>query len=191
VACCDNARMDVIEAIDTRTSALKLGDPAPSQEQINRILQSAIRAPDHGRLTPWRFIVLQQEGQRVLGEAIARAFKRNVPEATEEQLEAQRNKVRRAPLVIVVAASVRKGHKVPEIEQQLAVAAGVQNMILTAQALGLGALWKTGAPAYDADVKAALGLISTDHIVAFLYIGTPVAAVPSRPNSLEGLVRWL
>ncbi len=97
----------------------------------------------------------------------------------------------RAPCIIAVAARVFKTNKVPEIEQVLAVGAAVQNMFLAAHALGYGIMWKTGAGAYSADVKSALGLQTDDHIVAFLYLGAVAIAGMLRPAVLENRVHWL
>jgi nitroreductase len=164
--------MDALEAIETRTSAIRLEAPGPSQGDLERILSSAIRAPDHGRLNPWRFVVIEGDAREILGNAMADLRKRNSPDATDEQLESERTKARRAPTIVVAAAKIDRQHKVPEIEQTLAVAASVQNMFLSAHALGYGVMWKTGDAAYDPMVKTTLGLSADDHIVAFLYVGT-------------------
>jgi nitroreductase len=182
--------MDLLTAIDTRSSAVRLTEPAPSRSDIERILEAGVRAPDHGRLAPARFVVLQGAGLERLAEALVAAFQRKNPNATPEQLEAERKKARRAPVVIAVAARPRRDHKVPVIEQMSSVAAGVQNMFLTAHALGHGVMWKTGAAAYDPDVNTALGLLADDQIVAFLHLGTAVTKGPVRSTSLDGVVKW-
>jgi len=182
--------MQLLNAIDSRSSALRLGDPAPTRAELERILAAGVRAPDHGRLEPWRFRVLQGETRLVLGDALADFTRRSNPAASPEQLAASRTKALRAPVIIVAAARLRRGHKVPEIEQVLAVAAALQNMMLAAHELAFGAMWKTGAAAYDAGVKRSLGLEADDPIVGFLYLGTPQALAPVRPAHLEGCVRW-
>jgi nitroreductase len=182
--------MDLLEGIESRTSALKLGAPGPTREHIEAIVRAATRAPDHGRLRPWRFVVLEGDARVKLGDAMAAMLRSKFPDATEAQLDAERGKPMRAPTVIAVAAKTRKG-KIPEIEQVLAVGAAVQNMLLAAHALGYGAMWKTGGAAYDASVKALLGLEPEDHIVALLYLGTVTTPGPLVQAPLEGVVSWL
>jgi nitroreductase len=183
--------MDLLTAIDSRSSAVRLTEPAPSQLDIERILQSGVRVPDHGKLAPARFVVLQGEGLKRLGDALADTFQRKTPEATPEQLEGERKKAQRAPVVIVVAARPNRDHKVPVLEQMSAVSAGVQNMFLTAHALGYGAMWKTGGAAYDPKVNLALGLQEDDQVIAFFYLGTSVGKPPVKPSTLDGVVSWL
>lgn len=176
--------MNLLEGIQSRASAAKLGEPAPTCEQVRIILEAGLRAPDHGRLKPWRFLVLEGASRIKLGDAMANLLNKKSSQCTQAQLDAERAKPMRAPTIIVVAARTIKG-KIPEIEQIAAVAAGVQNMFLAAHALGLGAMWKTGGAAYDPEVKTALGLQPEDHIVAFLYLGTTVTPGPLIPIPLE------
>ncbi|HEY6641206.1 nitroreductase [Povalibacter sp.] len=182
--------MDLLSGIESRTSAIKLTDPAPTGEHIERIIGAAVRAPDHGRLRPWRFVVLEGDARLALADAMGDLLLRKNPAATAEQLDRERRKPLRAPAIIAVAAHITPG-KIPEIEQVLAVGAAVQNMMLAAHALGYGAMWKTGGAAYDAGIKQMLGLSADDHIVAFLYLGTTAVPGPRAPSSTEGIVRWL
>jgi nitroreductase len=183
--------MDLFAAIETRVSALKLCEPAPSREHLLRILQAGGRAPDHGKLAPWRFIVIQGAARNALGELMAQRLLQRNSVITDEELQRERRKVLRAPCIIAATATVTKPHKVPEIEQVLAVGAAVQNMFLAAHALGYGVMWKTGAPAYDASIKAHLGLAVADHIVALLYLGSIDIPGEQRPTVLDERVRWL
>lgn len=182
--------MDLFAAIDSRASALKLTEPAPPRAHLEQIMRAAVRAPDHGRLRPWRFVVLEGAAREKLGDAMARLSLAKFPQSTPEQLDSERRKVLRAPTIIVVAARITQG-KIPQVEQVGAVAAGVENMMLTAHALGYGAMWKTGAAAYDAQAKTMLGLTAEDQIVAFLYLGTTALAGTATPASLGGIVSWL
>ncbi len=179
--------MELLEAIQSRVSALKLSEPGPTREHLEQILRAGLRAPDHGRLKPWRFVVLEGAEKAKLADAMAEMLRRKAPQCTQAQLDAERNKPMRAPTIVVVAARISKG-KIPEIEQIASVAAGVQNMFLVAHALGYGAMWKTGAAAYDAEVKTALGLAPEDHIVAMLYLGTVVTPGTVVPLPLEQAV---
>lgn len=179
----------ILAALEGRRSAKKLTAPAPSRTQLEQILLAGANAPDHGRLRPWRFIVLSGTALEQLGELMAQTLQERVPDASQEQLAKERAKASRAPVVIVAAAKVTR-NKIPEIEQVLSAGAAVENMFLAAQALGFGVMWKTGDAAYSAKVKEHLGLAAADHIVAFLYIGTVAAAAEPAPVSLEGLVSW-
>jgi nitroreductase len=180
---------EIMSALEARRSAKKLTEPAPSRAQLEQVLRAGANAPDHGRLRPWRFIVLQGAGCAQLGELMATALKSKVPNASSEQLANERAKALRAPVIIAVAAKLTSG-KIPEVEQVLAAGAAAENMFLATQALGYGAMWKTGDAAYSPTVKEYLGLVPADHIVAFLYIGTVEVPGNPTPVSLEGLVSW-
>lgn len=175
--------MNAIDALTSRVSVPRLTDPGPTEAEIETILEAAARAPDHGRLRPWRFIVIRGAARGRLGDALADALASREPEGRQSQIERERAKPLRAPLIIVVAASVQPDHpKIPEIEQVLAAGCAAQNIMLTAHALGYGAMWRTGAPAYDPGIKAALGLAPADHIVGFLYLGAIDGEPPSGPE---------
>lgn len=180
--------MDKLAGIESRTSALKLAAPGPSREQIETIVRAGARAPDHGRLRPWRFVVLEGDARARLGDAMAAMTLAKYPNSTPEQLNGERAKPMRAPTIVALGAKVMKG-KIPEIEQVMAVAAAAQNMMLAAHALGYGAMWKTGGAAYDTGVKALLGLAPEDHIVGFIYLGTIATAGPLVVTPPD--VRWL
>lgn len=180
--------METLAAIASRASATKLVEPAPTADDLDIILRAATRAPDHGRLSPWRFLVFEGDARQVLGQALARSLSRRDASADAIIQEREAAKVMRAPLIVAVAAAVQPG-KIPEQEQVLAVGAGVQNMILAAHALGYGTMWKTGAPAYDTELKAELGFAATDHIVAFLYLGTTAATLGPRQVDVAPLIR--
>ena len=118
--------------MDTDVLATRLTEPAPDRAQIETLLCAAARAPDHGRLAPWRFAVLQGDSRLVLGDAMAAVICERTPDVTAEVLEGERRKALRAPVIVAVAAAVRPHPKIPEIEQVAAVAAGIENLILAA-----------------------------------------------------------
>ncbi|HUY84062.1 MAG TPA: nitroreductase [Steroidobacteraceae bacterium] len=165
--------MDLIEAITTRASAAHLVAPGPSPEHLALLLDAANRAPDHGRLTPWRILVLDGPTRIALATAVGEARRRREPAVTEEQLQKERDKFLRAPTLLVVGCVVRRDFpKVPEIEQVLATGAAAENLFLAAHALGYGVMWRTGPAAYEAAVKTAAGLRPEDHIAGFMHLGT-------------------
>ena len=171
--------MELFEAIETRASAARLTEPGPTPQHLARILAAAERAPDHGRLRPWRLIVLNREGREKFAEALVEARRKRAPEPTLEQLQLERDKIWRSPTLIVVGCVVTPDHpKVPELEQVLSAGAAVENLFLAAHALGSGVMWKTGPGAYDGGVKASVGLSATDHIVAIAHLGTPLLRGP-------------
>jgi nitroreductase len=126
-------------------------------------------------LRPWKFIVLDSELRDRFAVAAATAKRLRLPTMNDEQFAAEREKLLRSPAIVVVGCAVNRAQtKVPEIEQVAAVAAAAQNLFLAAHDLGYGVMWKTGAAAYDAAVKATLGLDAADHIVGIMHLGTRV-----------------
>lgn len=160
-----------------------LAEPAPDNDQLNDILQCAMSAPDHARMTPWEFIVIQGDARVKLGQVFAQATKSREPDISEKKLESISQKPLRSPMIIAVIAKVIEDHpKTPVIEQLLSAGAAAQQMSLGANALGFGATWLSGPNTYDDTVKSALGIDATDEIVGFLYIGTPTMKKPDRPR---------
>ena len=167
--------MELFDAIASRSMAKQLSGPGPSAEQIARLVEAAGHAPDHGRLKPWRFIAVDGVDREPFANAVAQSRRDQMPAFTDEQMEIEREKIRRSPSILVAGCVVRKDiPKVPEIEQVIAVGAAVENLMLAANDLGIGVMWKTGPAAYSARVKAAVGLAADDHIVAILHLGTKV-----------------
>ena len=184
--------MDALDLMLTRESALKLEAPGPTQADLDRMFAAAVRTPDHGRLRPWQFVVIGPEQRQAFGALMADSLLRRDPAATEPALQRERDKAFRSPVIVVVAAKVQRGHKIPEIEQVASASAAAQTIMLAAPALGYGAVWKTGAPAYDPAVKTALGLDQQDDIIGFLYIGTQAGGsspIP-RPDAKDFVTTW-
>ena len=167
--------MELIAAIDSRVSAGRLGHPGPTPQQLDLILHAAARAPDHGKLRPWRLTVLEGAAREAFTRAAAAAKRVRLGDMSEAQISFECEKMNRSPALVVIGCAVnRENKKIPEIEQVVAVGAAVENAFLAAHDLGFGVMWKTGAAAYDEKVKALLGLRADDHIVAILHIGTRV-----------------
>ncbi len=181
--------MEAMDLLLARHSATRLAAPGPDRAALDAMLRAALRAPDHGRLRPWRFIVIPEEHREAFGDLLARTLQAREPNASPDELARERGKALRAPVIVAAAACLRRGHKIPEIEQLLAAGAAAENVMLAAQATGFGAMWKTGAAAYDPAVKEALGLDADDAIVGFLYIGTETGEPSPAPRpTLEGHV---
>jgi len=179
--------MDALEALNTRATAKTYGGTAPGKEDLATVLQAAVRAPDHGRLRPWRFMLVEGDQRRKFGELLAASARRRVPGLSEGDLQRERDKAMRAPLIIIVACRIVPGTKVPAIEQLLAAGSAAQNILLALHALGFAAAWKTGEAAYDTEVKQALGFAADDHLIGFIYTGGGAGATfaPGKAASVQ------
>jgi nitroreductase len=162
---------EVVDSIMSRASAVTLKDPGPTPDDLRLILKAGTRAPDHGKLQPWRFVVIEGTARDRLGDVMAETLKARKPDITEIELKREKEKSFRSPTIVAVGAKIVEG-KIMPVEQMLAAAAAAQNIILAAHALGYGTMWKTGDGAYDDTVKRFLGFDPGDSIVGFIYIGT-------------------
>ncbi|MEF3304967.1 nitroreductase family protein [Paenibacillus sp. GYB003] len=177
--------MDVLDAIRERRSVGLLADEPVSKEQIERILEAGHWAPCHHLTEPWRFYVMLGEGRRVLADAyaeIALDQARAAGTAEDEQniRTKQGAKAYRAPAVIAVAVSPSDKPQVVRVEEFAAVHAAVQNMLLAAHAIGLGAIWRTGEPMYHPIMRKAFGLAEGEELAALLYVGVPKLPLPTK-----------
>ena len=179
-----------IDLLTERASAIKLAEPGPSPEQLSAMLKAAVSAADHGRIRPWRFVVIEGEARKRFGNLLAEAHRDANPECTEEQLDQVRAKALRAPTIVALLCKMDKTHKVPVIEQQYAAAAAGAHLMLAAKALGFGSNWKTGAPAYHPIVRNGLGFGDDVAIVGFFYIGTEPKPSPLQRASIDSVVQY-
>jgi nitroreductase len=175
---------DALELLTTRRSvkAVELAGPPPSAAEIDTLITVASRVPDHGKLAPWRFIVFEGEARRAAGAAIAAAFRAKYPEAKPEQVEAERGRLSRAPLVIAVVSRAAPHAKIPEWEQVLSAGAAAMSLVFAAHALGYAANWITEWYAYDRGVLDAFGLKPHERIAGFVHIGRPPGPPEDRPR---------
>lgn len=188
--------MSVIEAIRRRRAVGRVTDRRPTREQIEIILEAGTHAPQHHDAEPWRFFVVTGDARLEIGELVAEALRPHLVDMPVDKAatiyEHARVKMLRAPVVIVAASVKPANSKIVDIENVAAVAAAVQNMWLAAQELGLSAIWRTGNPAYNPEIKAYLGLDPEEHIVAFLYLGYAAAPVgPRTPVPFHAKTSWL
>ena len=161
-------------------SAKAMTGPGPSPAQLNQMLTAASRAPDHGKLVPWRFILFEDDARRRMGALLVDCLAEAEPNAPAERLEVERGRFLRAPVVVGVVSRVRESIPIPEWEQILSAGAVCQNMLLAAHAMGFVANWITEWPAYNPQVKERLGLKPGERIAGFIYVGTPAVALEER-----------
>ena len=185
----------LLQALDARRSvpAKQLGEPGPDPATLARMLASAVRVPDHGKLVPFRFLHLHGDARHVLGDRLAARTRALDPDAPDAAVEKDRGRFSGAPLVITVVARLVPGHKVPEQEQLLTAGSVCFALLQAAQALGFGAQWLTGWMAYDDHVAELLGLAPNEKVVGFIHIGTPRLQAPERerPDAATLLTEWM
>src|ERR1022692_4207832 len=136
--------MELLTAIESRSSAARLVEPGPTPEDLSRILDAAGRAPDHGRLKPWALLVLDQATKERFAMAAALAKRARLPSLSDEQIAAERERIMRSPTIVIVGCAVREHPKVPQIEQVIAAGGGGQNLFLGGPDFGEGGMWETG-----------------------------------------------
>jgi nitroreductase len=183
------ADQEVLDAaltlIHTRqhTSPKRLGDPGPDRPQIEKILSAAGAAPDHGLLTPWRLIIVPPERRHLLAEAFAEALVERDVEATEVQKQEARAKAFRGPFLVLVLVRLDPALG-PTHPQERIISAGcaIQNMLLTAHALGFGAGLSSGRALYSRQMKALFGLSEHEQPLCFMTLGTVLRRKPMRPR---------
>ncbi|WP_026375165.1 NAD(P)H nitroreductase [Aestuariibacter salexigens] len=171
--------MQAIELLLNRSSQPRLQAPAPSGEDLNIIMQAALRAPDHACLTPWQFVVCEGAGLGKLGEVFTQAA--IVAGKSDKEIDRAGQLPLRAPMVIVAISKYKEHDKVPWVEQVASTSCAVHAMQMAAVALGYSGMWRTGSYAHDDTVKEAFNLNDEDEIVGFLYLGTPVVSPAPKP----------
>jgi nitroreductase len=173
---------EAIDLLKSRRSVkpVELQGPAPTATELATLLTVASRVPDHGRLIPWRFVVFEGDARLAAGEKIAEVFRANRPDATPEQVEHERKRLARAPMVVAVVSRAGPHVKIPEWEQVLSAGAAATSLVFASYALGFAASWLTEWYAYDRRVLEALGLKAEERIAGFVHIGRPTKPVDDR-----------
>ncbi len=184
-------RRHALDLLLGRRSAGVLEDPAPFGPDLDLILDLGLRAADHGRLRPWRFVLIRGEARAAFADRLVAAARRRDPAAPQALLDRYRAWPLRTPLLIGVGAAIRANHAIPESEQLLSAGAAAMNMLNAIHLLGYAGMWVTGANAYDAGINASLGFEPPSRLVGFLAVGTArtVAAV-DRPSRADHVVEW-
>ncbi|MFH8134690.1 NAD(P)H nitroreductase [Pantoea osteomyelitidis] len=163
--------MDALELLVNRRSASRLAEPAPAGEALENILRAGMRAPDHGTLQPWRFIIVEKEGRERLSQLLAQAA--NADGLDEKAIEKATQSPFRAPMMITVVAHCEAHPKVPRWEQVVSAGCAVMAMQMAALAQGFNGIWRSGPWTEHQQVREAFGCREQDAIVGFLYLGTP------------------
>jgi nitroreductase len=185
---------DALELLKTRRSVkpMELAGPGPSAAEIDSLITIAARVPDHGKLTPWRFVVFEGEARLAAGEKIAAIFRADRADATAEQIEFERKRLARAPLVIGVVSRAGTHVKIPQWEQELSAGAACMSLVIAAHAMGYAASWITEWYAYDRRALDALGLGPNERMAGFVHIGRPAKPPEDRdrPKLAEIVTRY-
>jgi len=163
--------MDALDLLLNRRSASRLAAPAPAGEALQNIINAGMRAPDHGALQPWKFVIAENDGLTRFSELLRAAAIKDG--ADEKAIEKATQAPLRAPQIITIIANCKESAKVPEWEQVVSAGCAVQAMQMAALAQGFNGIWRTGAWTDHADVRAAFKCGPNDKIVGFLYLGTP------------------
>lgn len=169
----------VHDNIHQRQSVGHLVEPSPNAAQLEQAFQAALTAPDHHRLKPTHFIVVQGDQREVFGELMMEAV-RDLGEQDETQIERVKHHPMRAPLLVLAVTRFQAHPKVPDFEQTLSSGAAVQNFLLSLQAQGFSTMWRSGAVVESKLLKRKLGLEEHDLISGIIYVGTAFKAIPPR-----------
>ena len=165
--------------------------PGPDRATLETLLSIGVRVPDHGKLAPWRLVVVDGDDRRALGLVAGDAYRARHGDEKPELAQAAGDQFMRAPCVVAVLAHPVAHPKIPRSEQILSAGAVCMNLLTAAQSMGFAAQWLTGEAAYEPRVAACLGVAHGDEIVGFIYIGTRTDAPSERPRpALDDVVRF-
>lgn len=172
-----------IRLIETRRSAKPrdMVEPGPDPSQLDQILGAAMRVPDHGKLAPWRFIVIDADKRNALASLLVEAYRAEKPDAGRLELEAMEQFAKQSPTLVIVVSTPVADSKIPLWEQQLSAGAACMTMLQAAHALGFVGSWLTGWAAYSDAVSEALAG-PHGRIAGFLFFGSPGRPLEERPR---------
>jgi nitroreductase len=183
----------LIDYLKTRRSmpAFQMKEPGPSRQEIEEILTLATRVPDHGKLAPWRFIVMTGEARKRITDELAAIAKADKPDLSAEMVQVEETRFLRAPVVIAVVSKAGPHVKIPEWEQIMSAGAVCFNMVIAANALGYVSNWLTEWMAFDERAHRVLGVEPGEKVAGFIHIGSTDFPVVERPRpNLADIVTW-
>lgn len=182
--------MNSIELLLNRQSNPFLTAPAPENQTLENILKAGMKAPDHGGLTPWRFIIAEKSGINKLSDIFTAAASKLTDD--EAKLTKAKNMPFRSPMIIIITTQYQAHSKVPQQEQLVAAGCAAHAMQMAAYAQGFGAMWRTGDFSYNDDIKLALDIDVSEDIVGFLYVGSLKKDLPAKPvKAFDEFTRYL
>jgi len=156
-----------------RNSHRNLTDPIPSKDEMEQVYQAALRAPDHAWVRPSSFIQVSGEGLKKLSDIFVEVAEESFENLTDDILEKYKNAPFRAPLIVILVSTKKDHPKVPRIEQIISTGTAGQNIMLALNALGYGAIWRTGRFAFNEKISEKFGLSNKQTVIGYIYIGTP------------------
>ena len=188
-----NARTSPLSLLATRRSGRPrdLVAPGPDAAQLDQILTIAARTPDHGKIAPWRFVVVAPEQRDALANVITTAYRAERPQAATTEIAALEQFAHQAPTLVVLLFSPRTTSHIPLWEQELSVGAVGMNLLHGAHALGFTGGWLTGWPSYSDAVRNAFGA-EPERIAGFFFLGTPSRPLEERPRPAPSAIitKW-
>jgi nitroreductase len=178
-----NDRSSTLSLLETRRSGKprEMVEPGPSDAEMERILTIGSRIPDHGKLAPWRFIIVSREQRTALADLLARALPESDPEAGPAHFQKALEFAHQAPSLVVLVSAPVPDHKIPVWEQQLSCGAAAMNLLTAAHAMGYVGGWITGWAAYSEQVRAAF-CGPGERIAGFIFLGSPGVELQERPR---------
>jgi nitroreductase len=187
----DKVLLDML-ALRRSVKVAHLAEPGPDAATLTAILQIGARVPDHGKLGPWRFIILAGDDRHAYGELVADLLRARMPNIDAARLEMEADRFARSPVVVAVVSTAGPHAKIPEWEQVLSVSAVCHNIMLAARGFGFGSVWLSEWCAYDPEALALLGMSETEKLAGFIYMGTASEAPIERPrpNALTRISHW-
>lgn len=174
----------VVDFLLNRRSTVSrlLAEPGPDAAALDLILRASARVPDHGKLVPWRFVVIQGKACRNLGDKMANLYAAAHPDDPADHIENERKSAWRSPVIVTVVSAPQDHHKIPRWEQELSAGAVCQNMLNAAIAMGFGAQWLSGWAAFDPGAARLLRLEPGEQVAGFVHMGTYKKPLEDRPR---------
>lgn len=186
------ASSPALDVLLSRASTDHLSAPAPDKEQIARILSAGLRAPDHGKIRPWRYIVIKGKHRAEFAEQVVKAMGALDPDVPQKKIEKRRQRFSEMPMIVALVMALEPDGKIPVLEQELSVGAATMNVLNALHAEGFGGFWVSSDFADQPCFREALGLTGTQSLAGFLFVGTPDKPVhgAKRPDIADYMAVW-